>query len=97
MTVHPHTVDADLVPLAERMRWMRYFRLAMALVAVATMLLLPEFVRGAPSAVAGTVAVYVALAVLGEAVRRRTTNRGLLLFGVLNVIDGLFWPSSPTD
>ena len=90
MTVHPHTVDADLVPLVERMRWMRYFRLAMALVAVATMLLLPELVRGAPSAVAATVAAYVTLAILGEAVRRRATNRGLLLFGVLNVLDGLF-------
>ena len=90
MTVHPHTVDSDLVPLAERMRWMRFFRLAIALVAVATMLLLPELVRGGSSVVAASVAAYVAVAVLGEAVRRRATARGLLLFGVLNVLDGLF-------
>lgn len=89
MTIDAYTTDADLVPLGDRMRWMRVFRLAAAAAVAGALLLLPELAR-APGVLLASVGAYLALALAGEAVWHVSRRRGLLLFGALTMLDGLF-------
>jgi two-component system cell cycle response regulator len=90
MKVHTYSGSIDLVPLAERMRWMRVFRLACAAIALAAWALLPELVHARPVVLAASVGGYLALTLGGEAAWRLSGRRGLSLFGGLVVLDGLF-------
>ena len=103
MTVRTDT-SQDLIPLAERMRWMRAFRLGATALVLLAAVLLGDLHRSGPGVVAVVAAVYLAVTLGGEAAWQVAGRRGLPLFGALLMVDGLFlaWssqalalPSSP--
>ena len=88
----------DLVPLAERLRIMQCFRLGLGLfvVVLAELLHLPLLVPSA-ELLAGTVA-YLLLMLGSEAAWRLLRGRGLLLFGLMLITDGIYlaWATHAT-
>ncbi len=86
------TADAthELVPLADRMRYMRIFRLLAALAVVGACVALPEL-RREPLAVAlGVTGGYLGVSLAGEAIWRMVSRRALPLFGALVVLDAVY-------
>ena len=84
------TVSDELVPLAQRMRYMRLFRVAICFVVVAFAGYAPDVVRAAPLQLGKGVAVYLAVSFLAEGVWRLLGKRGLYLFGAMLIVDGIF-------
>ena len=88
---HDNSAPAQaLVPLADRLRYMRAFRIAAVTCILAGLLLLPEFHEHDRGAAIGVSLGYLAVVLLGEAVWHRSSGRALLLFGGLLVVDGAF-------
>jgi len=88
----------DLVPLGDRVRHMRLFRLAAVVLVGALTLVAPESraISGA-ALVAGT-AGYLVGSLLAEALWRLGRTRSLVLFGIMLMFDGVFltWASYAT-
>jgi two-component system, cell cycle response regulator len=86
------TADAthELVPLADRMRYMRIFRLLAALAVVAACAALPELRRLPLDTALVVTGAYLGIALVGEGVWRLASRRALPLFGALVVFDAVF-------
>ena len=84
------TVSDELVPLAQRMRYMRLFRVAMCFTAVAFAGYAPDVVRTTPLALGKGVGVYLLFSFAAEGLWRLVGRRGLYLFGAMLIMDGVF-------
>lgn len=81
---------SELVPLAERLRVMQLFRLGVAVVAMAFVLLTPEaLVVGLDKVTTGTVA-YLSLSLASELLWRFFRRRGLVLLAAMLITDGIY-------
>ncbi len=80
----------DLVPLADRVRYMRLFRFA-AVVLVAALALIDADSRTITvgALLMGT-AGYLGASLAAEGLWRLSRTRGLLLFGIMLMFDGVF-------
>ena len=90
----PRVQSTDLVPLAERVRYMQMFRGGTALLAVAYALLVSGTRLG--PGLAGVLAasvLYIVLALGAQAFWQISRRRGLALFGVTLIVDGLYLAS----
>jgi diguanylate cyclase (GGDEF)-like protein len=88
-------VEAELVPIADRLRWMQVFRLAIAGVVVVFGVVASD----APARTLGVgTAVFVVVSLAGALAWRAFRNRGLSLFGGLLIVDGAYlaWVASVT-
>ena len=84
------TQHADLVPLADRLRFLQIYRLGIAVIVGIAWLTLPG-IRELPLAHLGIVtAGYLACGLACDAIWRASGRRGLFLLGVLLLVDGLF-------
>ncbi len=90
MKVRTAEAAHELVPLADRVRYMRLFRLLCAAVVVAACVSLPELRRVPLDTVLTVTGGYLAIALAGEGVWRLASRRALPLFGALVVLDGVF-------
>jgi diguanylate cyclase (GGDEF)-like protein len=90
MIAKPSSVEHELVPLADRLRYMQLFRFAVAVTVLAYGLLVPRAV-GVPlgELTVGT-AAYGLVSLLGGALWRQWRGRGLTLFGAMIIVDGVF-------
>jgi two-component system, cell cycle response regulator len=96
--MNPHQLTEEIVPLAERIRLMRWLRLVMGAAVVAYALAGTAELRvPAPLVVAVTGAV-IALLLLAELVWRQLDRRGITLFGGMLIADGLYlaWAATVT-
>jgi two-component system cell cycle response regulator len=84
------TIADELVPLAQRMRYMRLFRVATCFTIVAFAGYAPDVVHATPLQLGKGVAVYLALSFAAEGVWRLLGRRGLYLFGAMLIVDGIF-------
>jgi diguanylate cyclase (GGDEF)-like protein len=90
MRVRTADYTADLVPLDERMRYLRWFRVGAVLAVFASWLALPDF-RQVPLLELGiSLGAYLVITLGGEGVWKLTGRRSLPLFGVILMIDGAF-------
>lgn len=88
----------ELVPLAERIRYMQLFRFGLSLVVILLAVLTPEFLEAGLRDLAPSAGLYLSLSLLGEWLWRSTQKRGLPLFGAMLMIDGIYlaWLSYAT-
>jgi len=86
----PTAAAAELVPLADRLRYMFAFRIGAAIVSVLASMVLPGLDALALSTMAAFSAGYVAVSLAGEGLWRAMRRRGLGLFGALLILDGLY-------
>jgi diguanylate cyclase (GGDEF)-like protein len=84
------TVADELVPLAQRMRYMRLFRVALSVGVVLFAAYAPDVVGAAPMAVGKGAAVYLLLSFAADGAWRLLGRRGLFLFGAMLILDGVF-------
>ena len=84
------TIADELVPLAQRMRYMRLFRLAMGVGLIAFAAYAPDVVGAASLDVAKGAAVYLLVSFAAEGLWRLLGKRGLYLFGAMLIMDGVF-------
>ncbi|HEV3001773.1 MAG TPA: sensor domain-containing diguanylate cyclase [Solirubrobacteraceae bacterium] len=86
------TADAthELVPLADRMRYMRIFRLLAAVAVLGACVALPELRRESLTTALTVTGGYLGVALAGEALWRLVSRRALPLFGALVVVDAVF-------
>ncbi|MDQ1397258.1 MAG: hypothetical protein QOG64_2517 [Acidimicrobiaceae bacterium] len=99
MTAAPTGSTAtDLVPLADRVRYMQLFRVAVSSVVMLFALLAPAALGVGLAPLAAVTASYIFLSLLGEFVWRLVRRRGLTLFGAMLICDGLYlaWASYAT-
>lgn len=80
----------ELVPLADRLRYMRLVRLALVAVVVVVAGVNPGGVAPAASRLWPATAIYVAISGIGEVLWRLSRRRGLFLFGSLLVVDATY-------
>lgn len=89
-THNTQTTGGDLVPIADRLRYMQAFRVIVVLVSA----LVAWGSRDSLDAPAGTAAAvlgaYTALAVASHVAWRLSRRGGLALFGIVLILDGLF-------
>ena len=78
-----------MVPLADRVRYLQAFRLALAAIVVAAWLLVPAVHRVPAGDVLAPVAAYLALAALAGLAWRGGARRALPLFGAMLLVDGV--------
>jgi two-component system cell cycle response regulator len=90
MRIRTAETTHELVPLADRVRYMRVFRLLAAAVVVLACLALPELRRAPLDAALLVTGGYVGVALAGEAIWRLASRRALPLFGALVVLDGVY-------
>ena len=90
MSASTSSTGAGLVPLSDRLRWMRVFRLVAAAAILVTAVVVPELQRLPGSAVAAATSAYVVATLGGEGLWRLAGRRGLPLFGLLLMVDGVF-------
>src|SRR3984893_13262752 len=90
----PRVQSTDLAPLAERVRYMQMFRGGTALLAVAYALLVSgnRLGPGLEGVLAASV-LYIVLALGAQAFWQLSRRRGLGLFGVTLIVDGLYLAS----
>lgn len=81
---------SEMVPLAERLRYMQAFRLLLAGLVLGARLLVPTLVPGELRQLAIASAGYVAASAVGEVLWRLRRRRGLRLFGAMLLVDGLY-------
>lgn len=84
------TVSDELVPLAQRMRYMRLFRVAISVGVVGFAAYAPDVVGASALAVGKGAGVYLAISFAAEGAWRLLGRRGLVLFGAMLIIDGVF-------
>jgi diguanylate cyclase (GGDEF)-like protein len=84
------TVSDELVPLAQRMRYLRMFRVAMSIGVIAFAAYAPGVVGATPLAIGKGAAVYIAISLAAEGAWRLLGRRGLALFGGTLIVDGVF-------
>lgn len=92
----------DLVPLADRVRWMRAVRLGAALLIVALWIAQPTLREGTSAELYGVILAYLGISVAADLVWTVAGRRALWIFGGLLIIDGLFitwaiWITGQTD
>jgi len=80
----------ELVPLADRLRYMRLLRIGLVLVIVAVAAINPGGVAPASARLWPATGAYIALFSLGELFWRQWKRRGLWLFGALLVVDAAY-------
>jgi diguanylate cyclase (GGDEF)-like protein len=87
----------EIVPLAERLRYMQVFRFVTALLVLAVAALVPDVAISLSDAALVT-GVYLASSVVSELFWRKARGRGLLLFGAMILVDGVYlgWMSYET-
>ncbi|HVA61345.1 MAG TPA: GGDEF domain-containing protein [Mycobacteriales bacterium] len=90
MTPSSAPVRADLVPLDERLRYLRVLRTLLAGATILFALLLRSSLINSLPAIAVGALVYLAAAFSFEAVWRLLNRRGLWIFGLLLMLDGVF-------
>src|SRR3954471_5971379 len=86
---------ADVVSLDERLRYLRVLRAVIALATVLDAALLPGGLRVRFSVIGSFALAYLVVCLLAELGWRLMRRRGLLLFGSLLMLDGLYlaWAS----
>ncbi len=90
MKVRQVNEHQDLVPLGERLRWLRYFRVAAAIVVGTCIFWLPEQFRVEAGPIATVTLLYLSVTLWGEGLWHRFGKRGLTLFGALLIADGMY-------
>jgi diguanylate cyclase (GGDEF)-like protein len=92
MSVTPkiRTLADELVPLAQRMRYMRIFRLSLGAAVVAFAAFAPDVVHAGPLALAKGAVAWVLTSFVAEGLWRLLKTRGLFLFGAMLIMDGVF-------
>src|SRR4051795_9553375 len=90
--------STDLVPLDERLLYLRVLRAVIAAATVLDATLLPHLLRKPFITVAASALAYLVVCVLAELFWRLMHRRGLWLFGSLLMLDGLYlaWASYMT-
>ena len=90
--------SSELVPLAERIRYMQMFRFGLSLVVILIAALTPELLEVGLRDLAPGVGLYLLISLVGEWLWRSTRKRGLPLFGAMLMIDGIYlaWLSYAT-
>jgi diguanylate cyclase (GGDEF)-like protein len=87
----PRTRSPELVPLADRVLYMRVFRIATVVLLLATLAVEPELIEGAPTdATLLVTGGYLVVALAGDVLWRLSRRRALWLFGGLLILDGFF-------
>lgn len=86
----PTWTSHELVPLADRLRYMRFLRIALVVTVSVVAGLDVGGIAPTSSSIWPAVAGYVGISVTGEAVWRLWKRRGLWLFGALVMLDGAF-------
>jgi two-component system cell cycle response regulator len=81
---------SDLVPIADRMRYMQAFRLCIVATVGLIAILAPGSLMVSAGAVAGATGVYVVLAGATHLAWRVSRRGGLVLFGVMLMVDGVY-------
>jgi two-component system cell cycle response regulator len=84
------TVSDELVPLAQRMRYLRMFRVAMVLGVIGFSAYAPGVAGSTPLAIGKGAVAYLALTLAVEGLWRLLGQRGLALFGATLIVDGVF-------
>src|SRR5436190_4123876 len=97
-TTTKRSTASDLVPLADRVRYMQVFRVAVSAVLMLFAVLAPAATGVELPLLASVTAAYIALSLFGEMVWRLARRRGLTLFGAMLVCDGIYlaWGSYAT-
>lgn len=92
------SVENELVPLGERLRYMQLFRLAVVVVVGLVSVLLPESRTTGLANIVLATSAYVVVAVVAEVIWRVLKRRALGLFGMTLMVDGLYlaWVSYDT-
>ena len=80
----------DFVPLAERLRAMRLFRLGAAVLVLLAWWLLPEARVGSLPVLLAVTAAHLSLSFAVEVTWRLASRRGLPLFGAMLMVDGVY-------
>jgi diguanylate cyclase (GGDEF)-like protein len=80
----------DLIPLADRIRYMQTFRFGAAAALLGCWLILPALHAIAFPALAAATAAYLLLSLAGEAAWRGLGRRSLPLFGAMLIVDGIY-------
>ncbi|HET6909078.1 MAG TPA: sensor domain-containing diguanylate cyclase [Mycobacteriales bacterium] len=95
MSASPQRSSMDLVPLDERLLYLRVLRAVIAAATVLDAALLPHLLRRPFLTVAMTAFGYLVICLLLEGLWRALRRPGLWLFGVLLMIDGVYlaWAS----
>jgi two-component system cell cycle response regulator len=90
--------SAEVVPIADRTRYMQAFRLAMLPVVTLVAWLSSESLDASPRALAVVTAIYLSLSLVAHAAWRVSQRRGLALFSGMLIADGLYlaWASYAT-
>ena len=90
--------STELVPLAERIRYMQKFRFGLTFVVILLASLTPDMLGAGLGDLAPSAGIYLAISLVGEWLWRSTRKRGLLLFGAMLMIDGIYlaWLSYAT-
>ncbi len=90
MRVRSATHSAELVPLGERMRYLRLFRIAAAALVLLSWALLPEFRQVPLRELALSIGAYLGVAFAADGVWKLSRRRALPLFGLILTLDGAF-------
>ena len=84
------SLTSEIVPLAERLRYMQMFRVVAATVVVGFWLLAPAFTGVGVGQAAIATGCYLALSLVSEIVWRLRRSRGLRMFGLMLMLDGVY-------
>jgi diguanylate cyclase (GGDEF)-like protein len=89
---------ADLVPIADRMRYMQVFRLLLALAVGLVALIAGDSLEATPIALVIGTAAYLAMSGITHLAWRVSRRGGLALFSVMLMVDGVYlaWTSYAT-
>lgn len=89
---------SELVPIAERLRYMQWFRVLLATVAGVSAWLTRDTLDAAPALVAGVTLAYLAVSFLTQLSWRLSRKSATRLFGIVLILDGVFlaWASYVT-
>src|SRR3954454_17532942 len=89
---------SELVPLADRLRYLQVFRVAVIAAVAAVTFAFPDALVVDRLVIAASTAAYVVLAGLGQLAWRLSERVGMLLFGALLMADGVYlaWTSYGT-
>ena len=90
MTRAPAPPSEELVPLAERFRYMLAFRVLAAAGVAGAVLLGRDSLLAPAGSIAATTAAFLALAFAAHGLWRASGTRGTALFGLMLIVDGAF-------
>lgn len=88
----------EIVPIADRLRYMRLFRATVVVLVLAIALFAPDVVRVSVVWLWAAAIAYMAVSLLTDVIWRYSRRGGVILFGTMLIIDGLFlaWTSYGT-